>query len=116
MARSSNCSAAGSVAQNFLMSRAPHLRVAENLAAVEARQLEVAGGVDSRANRRRRFPRALVGQFLVTHRRHLDLNDDAVEQRPRNLGAVTLNLQGGAGALLGRITMKAAGTPVYRRT
>ena len=68
-----------------------HLRVAEERHPREARELRLARTIDALANRDRRLPRDAIGQVLVLHRGHLDVDVDAIEQRARDARAIALN-------------------------
>jgi hypothetical protein len=60
----------------------------------------------------RRFSRAGSAQLFVGHGRHLDVDIDAVEQRPADLAQVALDDPRRATALARRIAEKAARAPV----
>ncbi|OQA25721.1 MAG: hypothetical protein BWY59_01664 [Verrucomicrobia bacterium ADurb.Bin345] len=69
----------------------------------------------ARADRRGRLPSLHGRKVLVAHRRHLDMNVNPVQQRTRNLVAISLNLNRRATALAFRIAVMAARARVHRR-
>jgi hypothetical protein len=75
-----------------------HLRVAVNLLALVAVELARACLYDAGANGVGGFAARVLAQFLETHRGHIDVNINAVEQRPGNLRHVALDERGRAGA------------------
>jgi len=79
---------------------------------LEPAQLGRAGGVDPGADGGGCLGRTVIGQLPVAHGRYLDLNVDAVEQRPGDPRAVALYVQRRAGALLLRIAEEATRTPL----
>src|ERR1700691_5857010 len=85
-----------------------HLRVAEKRRLAEALDLQAARAVDPRADRRRALALVAIGQLLVAHRRHLDMDIDSIEQRSRNPRAVALDNHRRAGAFVLRVGIKAA--------
>jgi hypothetical protein len=87
-----------------------YLRIGMNSPGGEAGELGGAGRVDSFANDDGGFAGILAGEFLVAQRRHFHLDVDTVEQRPRHLRAVALDLQRRADAFFLGIGKEAAGT------
>jgi len=57
---------------------------------------------------------AVVGQLVVLDAGHLDVNVDAVQQRPRDTLLVAADHAEGAGALVDRVAVIAAGAGVHR--
>ena len=55
----------------------------------------------------------LVAQLAIGHARDLDVEVDAVEQRPADPRDVVVDLVGGASALAGRVGVVAARAPVW---
>src|SRR5579885_70092 len=91
-----------------------HLRVAVNLFSFEALQLALARLDDARADFRRTFSARTLPQFAVLHGGHVDVDIDAVEQRPGNFRDVALNHRRGTGALARRIVEEPARARVHR--
>ena len=61
-----------------------------------------------------RFARGCAGEFGLIQGRHVDLQVDAVEQRPGNPGAITRHLIGVAAAFARCVAQIAAGAGVHR--
>ncbi len=94
-----------------------HLGVRENAVAREPRALPLARAEHPRAN----LGRALglrerrARKLFELHRRHVNVDVDAVEERPRDAADVTLYLRGRASALARRVVPEAARAGVHRR-
>jgi hypothetical protein len=79
-----------------------------NFSLFEALQLNRSRLVDPPPNDIRALPRVFAREFLVAQSRNFHLDIDPIEQRTRDFGTVTLNLQRRAGAFFLRIGEKAA--------
>ena len=89
-----------------------HLGVAVDLRPLEPVDLDVTGTFHPAGDGRGTFRLAPVGQVAVADRRDLDVDVDPVEERPGDPGAVALEHDRGAGALVGDVPQVAAGTGV----
>jgi hypothetical protein len=80
------------------------------------RLLDRAHPFDARPDFRRGNSVILASQFLIRHRRDLDVQIDTIEQRTADLSEVTLDDPAGAMALPRRIAEKSARAPVQSST
>ena len=91
-----------------------HMGVAEQLGvAFEAGQLPLTGGVDPFAYRSGGFTRRLAHQVVEGDSGDLDVEIDPVEEGAGDAGAVALDRQRGAGALVARVVQVAAGAGIH---
>jgi hypothetical protein len=93
-----------------------HLRVGEDAASTEAFVLARARRQHPRADVRGALAlgRAPVRKLLEAHGGYIDVDVDAVEQRPRDASDVALNLRGRAAAFAHGVVPEAAGARVHR--
>ena len=77
--------------------------------------LPFARRADALANRGGIFLRAFAGDVAIFHRRHFDVQIDAIEQRTGNALAITLHLHRAATAFAFQIAEISAGTGIHRR-
>jgi hypothetical protein len=75
-----------------------HLAVGAQPAAGEALRLELPGRDHALADALRRLAAALAGQLVILDLRHLDVDIDPIEQRPRQTLLVAADRRRGAGA------------------
>ena len=92
-----------------------HLGVAELAERLQAPALALARREDAFADDGRFLGLLVLRQLLVFHRRHLDVQVDAVEQRPGDPRQVALDQRRRAGALVQRIAEKAALAGIHGR-
>src|SRR6267378_821551 len=91
-----------------------HLRVAEKSHPGKTLKLKLARMVDALANRSGRFARDPIGQVLVLHCGHFDMDVDSIEQRTRDSRAVALNRDWRARAFVLRVSVEAARARIHR--
>src|SRR5438552_13681738 len=92
-----------------------HPRVAVGfLIGTETRMLPLARVLDAISNRRRSFFGARARDITVLDSRNFDVKIDAVEQRPGNSLAVTLDLDRATAALAFQIAEVSARTGIHR--
>jgi hypothetical protein len=82
---------------------------------LEALPLPLARGHHPAANLRRALGRRRAAQLLILHRRNLDVNVDAVEQRAGDFGHVALDHGRRAHALARLVVEVAAGAGIHGR-
>lgn len=95
--------------------RMGHAGVARDRGAAKARELKVAGRLHASGDRGRRLAGRLVAKIADRDGGRLDMDVDAVKERPADPRAVALNLSRRAAALVLRITKIPAGARVQRR-
>src|SRR5262249_2860407 len=91
-----------------------HLSVTEDILSIEALKLNSSRPHNALANCRAGFGRNVARQLSELHRRHVDVDVYAVEQRAGYLRDVALDLDRAAFAVPRRIVEVTAGTRVHR--
>ena len=81
-----------------------------------ARLLNAARPFHARQNLRRRFAPLVAAQLLIRHRRHFDMDIDAIQQRSADLAEIALDDGGRAPALSRRVPVKSTRAPVQTTT
>jgi hypothetical protein len=92
-----------------------HVRVAYYSAVVrgESRVLTLSRGLHSRAHHRRRLAHTLAGELFIRHARHLDVDINAIQQRPADALLVARDHRRGTSTFLGGVTVIAARTGIH---
>ena len=97
----------------FAHFRRAHICIAADISSLEAPPLALAGRFHPETNGFRRFPKSLVAQLLILYPGDFDVDVDAVQQRAGDTLLVLGDRAGGAGTLLDRIPIIAAGAGVH---
>ena len=108
------CCAVGKRTEHLELSGG-NVRVAENLRAGKPFALPLPRGVDPHANVGGGFRRRAGGELIKLDRRYLNMQINAIEQRPGDARHILLRRAGRAGAGSGRMSEKAAGAGIHRR-
>lgn len=93
-----------------------HLRVGEDTLGGKAVELNFPRAQHSFANLRRALRSVAGAKLAIVHRRHVDVNVDAIEQRAGNLGDIALDDRRGALTFAGAVVevsarLRLAGVP-----
>jgi hypothetical protein len=89
-----------------------HLRVTVDRRSLQAHALRRPRALNPRSHGRRPLPQRRRDKFIVRQRRHLDVQVDAVEQRPGNARTVLVNVVRRAAAGMQAVPPEAALAPL----
>lgn len=92
-----------------------HLAVGVQAVGFQSRALQLSSGLDPGADGGGGFAVDRVGEILVRHAGHLDMQVDAVEQRTGEAGAVALQHRRGAGAFAQAVAEETAVAGIHCR-